>query len=121
MAWPGHIKPGEVDSALTLQDAILTTCEQRLAAGGLTAQEIEYYELIHAHARLDKANHAHGRLRTLVTVNGAGVHGPADLDTAWDDVRRAHDHVVPLVAPTLADLAIGLDGIEHGGGGLPPM
>jgi hypothetical protein len=74
-----------------------------------------YYEKILAHAILDRENHAHGKLRSLVKKDGTAK-ADGDLDIAWDEVLQAYEKVM-LPAPSLADLQAALDGIDHGGGG----
>jgi hypothetical protein len=113
MAWPGHVK-NEI-SAEALMSDIIATCNARL----LTATGVmkHLYELILAHALLDRVNHNHGLLRDLVDIKGDDAVGDGSgLDTAHDQVAEAYNKVM-LPAPTLGQLQAALLGIDHGGGG----
>lgn len=113
MAWPNHTPQGQLESAQSMIATIIATATARLALG----VDVDKYEQILGHAYLDKWNHAHGRLRTLVRPDGSGVSGDTSLDTAWNDVQRARNGIVgppPLTAPTIQAILLGID---HGGTG----
>jgi hypothetical protein len=118
MAWPDHVKMG-ISARLLIED-VINACITGLnnEATGEIARSL--YELILAHAYLDRANHGHGRLRTLVIADGSGnpTGGAANnLNTAWDQVKAAYDSLIPNPNPTLAQLQAALNGIDHGGVG----
>jgi hypothetical protein len=115
MAWPNYTKPGESLSALLMISDIVNTCRGRLQAPGLPPSEQYYYELVLGHAYLDRVNHNHGKLRTLVKEDGSGATSTG-LDEAWGQVKAAYDRV-SLLTPNITQLQQALDGIDHGGGG----
>ena len=118
MPWPDHIKTGESIPARALIDDIIGVCYAWLEVEWIGEIQRTYYEMILAHAVLDRENHAHGLLRDLVKADGSGKtpNPAAKLDLAWDQVRTAYDRVM-MPTPSLGDLQQALDGIDHGGGG----
>jgi len=121
MAWPSHLPAGQIFPARALQDDIIMTCQTRLADPALAGSMRVIYDLILAHAYLDRHNHAHGLLRDFVKSNGDGVGAngaakTANLDAAWGNVMNAYNNVM-LPSPTLVELQTALNGIDHGGGG----
>ena len=79
------------------------------------------YEIILAHAQLDRINHAHGVLRDNVKKDGTGNAGSAaaklaKLDAAWTNLFTAHQGLAKP-NPGIAELQQALDGIDHGSGG----
>jgi len=121
MFWPNHTPTGQIFSALHLQDEIILNCQTRLSDPSMPALSRVMYDLILAHAQLDRVNHSHGLLRTFVLADGTGKGANANakrnnLNAAWNNVQTAHA-LVMLAAPTLAELQSALQGIDHGGGG----
>ena len=121
MAWPDHLPAGQIFPARALQDDIIVTCQARLADPLIMGSMRVIYDLILAHAHLDRHNHAHGLLRDFVKTNGDGVGAnanakKANLDAAWGNVMNAYNNLM-LPSPTLAELQTALIGIDHGGGG----
>ena len=115
MPWPDHIKTGELIPARMMIGDIINVCHERLWDETTSETARHYYEVILAHALLDRENHAHGKLRTLVKRDGTEKVANG-LDTAWDEVQIAFDNVMPP-DPSLTDLMAALLGIDHGGGG----
>lgn len=121
MGWPNHTPMGQIFSALHLQDEIILTCQTRLSDPSLPALSRIMYDLVLAHAQLDRVNHAHGLFRNFVLADGTGKGANANaklnnLNAAWGNVQTAHA-LVMMPAPALGELQSALQGIDHGGGG----
>ncbi len=120
MPWPDHIKTGQTISARQFIDDVINACVTGLNQETTGDIARSMYELVLAHAYLDRANNGHGMLRTFVLAdgNGASTGGAANnLNTAWDHVKAAYDALIPNPNPTLAQLQAALNGIDHGGVG----
>ena len=119
MPWPDHIPTGQFFAARALQDQIILECQTRLQDPMLPGTNRILYDLILAHAQLDRHNHAHGKLRDLVKSNGNGEtpNPTGKLDTAWANVKNCYDLLMAATPPDIDDLSLALKGIDHGGGG----
>jgi hypothetical protein len=113
MPWPDHAPTGQSITARQFIEDVIGACISGLNNEATGEIARNYFELILSHAYLDRANHGHGQLRTLVKADGTGVAGPS-LDKAWADVKTAYENLLYPV-PTLMQLDAALKGIDHGG------